>query len=131
MSATTTVGVHFDRTPTRDDLSVCVTRGQYAFASFRVGETTVFVPGVDDLRAFGLLLVALAEEHGDPCCTYTFPLPSWMGEDQDDPCRCDLPKGHDGKHACEHTRSNDAPYFKPEDRPEVSCVSHRFKGVGA
>ena len=38
-------------------------------------------------------------------CTHRFPLPSWMGEDQDDPCRCDLHSGHDGDHECEHTRA--------------------------
>jgi hypothetical protein len=38
-------------------------------------------------------------------CWYSFPLPSWMGADQDDPCRCDLHDGHDGPHECEHTRA--------------------------
>lgn len=46
-----------------------------------------------------------AERAADLRCIYEFPLPSWMGEDQADPCRCDLPKGHDGEHACEHTRA--------------------------
>jgi hypothetical protein len=30
--------------------------------------------------------------------------PWWMGVDQYDPCRCDLPFGHDGEHQCKHTR---------------------------
>lgn len=42
----------------------------------------------------------------DPRCVYTFPLPWWAGEDQMDPCRCDLLMGHDGPHACEHTRGD-------------------------
>lgn len=37
-------------------------------------------------------------------CRYTFPLPSWAGEDQMDPCQCDLSEGHEGEHSCEHTR---------------------------
>jgi len=42
-------------------------------------------------------------------CTYTFPLPSWAGEDQMEPCRCDLPTGHPptdhpSGHSCSHLR---------------------------
>ena len=42
-------------------------------------------------------------------CTYTFPLPSWAGEDQMEPCRCDLPAGHPptdhpSGHSCSHLR---------------------------
>jgi hypothetical protein len=44
----------------------------------------------------------------DPRCRYTFPLPRWMGPDQDDPCRCDLPAGHDGGHSCAHLRRENA-----------------------
>lgn len=40
-------------------------------------------------------------------CRYDFPLPSWMGPDQDTPCRCDLHLGHEGGHACNHTREQD------------------------
>lgn len=29
-------------------------------------------------------------------------VPSWAGEDQIDPCRCILPRGHDGPCQCEH-----------------------------
>lgn len=43
----------------------------------------------------------------DQRCTYTFPLPSWAGEDQMDPCRCDRPKKHDGEHSCPHIREVD------------------------
>jgi hypothetical protein len=65
-----------------------------------------------------LVLAALVEAHGldevlrmakglppivpDPRCSYTFPLPSWAGEDQMDPCRCRLDVEHDGEHWCEH-----------------------------
>lgn len=48
--------------------------------------------------------------HGDVdrgACAYTFPLPSWAGQDQMDPCACDLPAGHDEPHACSHTRGGD------------------------
>lgn len=40
----------------------------------------------------------------DDRCTYTFPLPDWMGPDQDDPCRCDLGAGHSIPHSCSHLR---------------------------
>lgn len=29
--------------------------------------------------------------------------PWWMNKDQFDPCRCLLPRGHDGECQCEHT----------------------------
>lgn len=38
-------------------------------------------------------------------CWYTFALPWWAGEDQMDPCRCDLHINHEGDHECEHTRA--------------------------
>ena len=41
----------------------------------------------------------------DARCTFTWPLPWWMGPEQDDPCRCDLPAGHAGDHSCEHIRA--------------------------
>lgn len=44
------------------------------------------------------------ERQSEPACRYTFPLPPWAGEDQMDPCRCDLGEGHDGEHSCKHTR---------------------------
>lgn len=34
--------------------------------------------------------------------------PSWMSPDQYDPCRCDLPRGHEGPHECEHSRADAA-----------------------
>lgn len=40
----------------------------------------------------------------DPRCPHEFPLPSWMGPEQDSPCRCDLPVGHIGDHSCRHVR---------------------------
>lgn len=60
----------------------------------------VMAETIDTLRARPSILAT------DPRCTYTWPLPGWMGPDQDDPCRCDLPAGHDGEHSCEHTRAN-------------------------
>lgn len=42
----------------------------------------------------------------DPRCKHEFPLPSWVGPDQADPCRCDLPTGHDGPHLCDHLRES-------------------------
>jgi len=59
-----------------------------------------------------------ALDYVDPRCSYTFPLPGWMGEDQADPCRCDLPTGHDGKHACEHTREKADREPQPGDGPD-------------
>lgn len=39
--------------------------------------------------------------------------PSWMSPDQYDPCRCELPNGHDGDHRCEHgTEPNRHPGVK-------------------
>ena len=40
----------------------------------------------------------------DDRCPYEFPLPSWMGKDQDEPCRCDLGVGHTIPHSCPHLR---------------------------
>lgn len=34
--------------------------------------------------------------------------PWWMSWGQYDPCRCDLPEGHDGPHDCWHLRSKRA-----------------------
>ena len=45
-------------------------------------------------------------------CTHRFPLPSWMGKDQDEPCRCDLPWGHEGAHSCSHLRASGQPVTK-------------------
>lgn len=40
----------------------------------------------------------------DPRCTVDVgSRPGWMSPDQYDPCRCTLPKDHDGAHACAHT----------------------------
>lgn len=51
------------------------------------------------------LLDAQPLPHGRRC-RYAFPLPSWAGEDQMDPCRCDLHAGHECDHECEHTRAS-------------------------
>lgn len=55
----------------------------------------------------------------DAQCAYTFPLRWWMGKDQEDPCRCDLPSGHDGEHACDHIRSPDTPAPEPRKFPPL------------
>jgi hypothetical protein len=48
-------------------------------------------------------------EHPDPRCTVDVgSRPSWMSPDQYDPCRCTLPRGHEGAHACEHTIAKEA-----------------------
>jgi hypothetical protein len=44
------------------------------------------------------------KERQERTCRYTFSLPLWAGEDQMDPCQCDLGEGHDGEHSCEHIR---------------------------
>lgn len=49
-------------------------------------------------------------EHGPFLCSYHFPLPGWMGEDQDDPCQCDAAaepgqRWCAGEHQCSHTRA--------------------------
>jgi hypothetical protein len=45
----------------------------------------------------------------DPRCRGTLgDRPSWMSPDQFDPCRCTLPRDHEGAHACEHTEAEDA-----------------------
>jgi hypothetical protein len=42
----------------------------------------------------------------DPRCKGTLgERPSWMSPDQFDPCRCTLPRGHDGDHECEHLQA--------------------------
>lgn len=46
------------------------------------------------------------ERAADSRCTHDLGRrPSWMSPDQYDPCRCLLPKGHDGEHECSHTRA--------------------------
>jgi hypothetical protein len=44
--------------------------------------------------------------YGDRCY-YRFQLPSWMGEDQAEECRCLLSARHEGDHRCEHTARNE------------------------
>lgn len=61
MSATTNVGVHFSGPVTRDDVAVFTAP---PLAWFRTSGASVFFRNVDDLRAFGALLVELAEENG-------------------------------------------------------------------
>lgn len=69
----------------------------------------------------------------DPRCQGTLgDRPSWMGVDQFDPCRCVLPRDHDGAHACEHTladRPTSAPpatvgCSSPSDGPAEGGVGH-------
>lgn len=51
-------------------------------------------------------------------CTHRFPLPPWMGEDQDEPCRCDLPWGHEGAHSCSHLRDTGQVVVELQDVPQ-------------
>lgn len=44
------------------------------------------------------------DKRSDPRCTVDVgSRPGWMSPDQYDPCRCTLPKDHEGAHACAHT----------------------------
>jgi len=54
----------------------------------------------------------------DPRCKHEFPLPGWMSPDQEDPCRCDLPTGHEGAHSCEHLRKSGQPVATNSGRSE-------------
>lgn len=59
-------------------------------------------------NAEGHVAVFEDDEQAAEPCPYAFPVPSWAGADQIDPCPCDLPKGHDGVHECEHIRAKRA-----------------------
>ena len=44
----------------------------------------------------------------DPRCTHVLSRrPEWMSPDQYEPCRCELPAGHEGEHECGHTRATE------------------------
>lgn len=50
------------------------------------------------------VLTERVEARMDPRCKGTLgDRPGWMSPDQFDPCRCLLPRNHDGDHECEHT----------------------------
>lgn len=67
--------------------------------------------GIPEVRT---ALSVSAEQAEVAACGWKFPLPGWAGEDQMDPCTCDLPAGHlptdDGtKHSCAHIRGEVTP----------------------
>lgn len=51
----------------------------------------------------------MTERLADDHCPHEFPLPWWMGEDQDDRCQCDLGVGHTVPHSCSHLRGEKNP----------------------
>jgi len=78
-----------------------------------VGRPLVDAP--DDVRRYYRSVLAAAadrldsaladqpEQESTRCSGTLGSRPSWMSEGQYDPCRCKLPGGHSGEHACEHT----------------------------
>jgi hypothetical protein len=59
----------------------------------------------------------------DPRCKGTLgQRPSWMSPDQYDPCRCTLPRDHEGDHACEHTAVSSPDVSGDPEHPESGPV---------